>query len=220
MPFVVKTPQLENGYTRIANEIMEALIKYRIPGEQMQCLLLIIRKTYGFNKLWDAISNSQFVEFTGLNKSNICRAVRALINKNIVVKKDNKYVSSYCFNKRYDTWKGLSKKTTVVKSDILVLSKKTNTKDIITKDNIPSFKFNKKVPLPANIFLTEKMKAYVKKQGCENSGHAESLFEDFCINQTKRNMKWNNWTMAFYSWVRNDKKIYNSDKYKKYEDFK
>ena len=89
-----------------------------------------------------------------------------------------------------------------------------------TEEDIPSFKFNKKVPLPANIFLTEKMKAYVKKQGCENSGHAESLFEDFCINQTKRNMKWNNWTMAFYSWVRNDKKIYNSDKYKKYEDFK
>jgi len=85
------------------------------------------------------------------------------------------------------------------------------------EEDIPSFKFNKKVPLPANIYLTERMRLYVKKQGCENSNHAESLFEDFCINQKKRNMKWNDWTMAFYSWVRNDKKMYNADKYKERE---
>ena len=128
-------PQLEDGYTRIADEIMDALIRYRIPGEQMQCLLLIIRKTYGINKVWDAISNSQFVEFTKLNKSNVCRALRELIKKNIVVKKDNGYISSYCFNKRYQAWKVLSKKITVVKKDNKVLSKKTNTIDTITIDN-------------------------------------------------------------------------------------
>lgn len=134
------SPQVENGYTRIADEIMEALIRYRIPGEQMQCLLLIIRKTYGFNKVWDTISNSQFVEFTKLNKSNVCRAIRLLIDKNIVVKKDNGYISSYCFNKKYQTWKVLSKKITVVKKDNKVLSKKTNTIDTITIDNNGDFR--------------------------------------------------------------------------------
>ena len=87
-----------------------------------------------------------------------------------------------------------------------------------TETDISNFKYGKKVPLPKNIFLTDRMKAYIKKQGCENSGHAESIFEGFCINQEKRNMKWNDWTLAFYDWVRNDKKIYNPDKYKKYED--
>jgi len=30
------SPQLENGYTRIANELMEALARIRIPGEARQ----------------------------------------------------------------------------------------------------------------------------------------------------------------------------------------
>ena len=35
-------PQTENGYTKIANEIMEALAHIRIPGEAMQVLLVIL----------------------------------------------------------------------------------------------------------------------------------------------------------------------------------
>lgn len=158
-------PQVENGFTRIADEIMDALIRYRIPGEQMQCLLLILRKTYGFNKVWDAISNSQFVEFTKLNKSNVCRAVRSLIEKNIVVKKDNGYIISYCFNKRYQTWKLLSKKITVVKKDNRVLSKKTNTIDTITIDNNALFiSFWKEYPKKKSKGQAEKTWLKLSKQ--------------------------------------------------------
>ena len=130
-------PQLKDGYVQIATEILEALVRYRIPGEQVQCLLFIIRKTYGFHKKWDMISNSQFVKATGMNKSNVCRAINGLIGKNIVVKKDNKQIPSYRFNKYYKTWKVLSKKITVksvVKKDNQVLSKKRPTKDTTTID--------------------------------------------------------------------------------------
>lgn len=106
------TPQKENGYTAIANEIMEALANYRIPGEQMQCLLVILRKTYGYNKKWDMISNSQFVKHTGLKKSSVCRAIKELVEKNLVYKNANNYIPSYCFNKNYDRWKVLAKKLT------------------------------------------------------------------------------------------------------------
>ena len=135
------TPQLENGYVKIANEIMDALSKYRIPGEQMQCLLFLLRKTYGYNKLCDRISNSQYVVATGINKRNVKRALDGLIEKRIVVKKDNEYIPTYQFNKDYRLWRLLSKKTPVVKIDTVVvkkdnnlLSKKTPTKD--NKDNI------------------------------------------------------------------------------------
>lgn len=107
-----KSPQLENGYTKIANEIMNALVAYRIPGEQMQCLLFIIRKTYGFNKKEDAISNKQFCDATGLKRSSVCRAINGLIDKNIVSKKANKVVPTYRFNKNYSKWKVLAKKLT------------------------------------------------------------------------------------------------------------
>ena len=137
----METPQLEDGYTRIANKIMDALIGYRIPGEERQCLDLIIRKTYGYNKKEDQISNSQFVVATGLKKGNVCRSIKNLISKNIVIKNDNKLIPTYRFNKDYKTWKLLSKKITVIKlttgvikSDNKLLSKVMDTKDI--KDNI------------------------------------------------------------------------------------
>ena len=93
-------PQKENGYTAIANEIMEALAHYRIPGEQRQVLDVIIRKTYGFNKKADMISNSQFVRATGLKKQTVHRAIKGLILKN-VIKKDDRYIPTYQFNKNY-----------------------------------------------------------------------------------------------------------------------
>lgn len=125
----MSNPQKEDGYTAIANEIMEALIRYRIPGEQRQCLDFILRKTYGFNKKSDMISNSQFVKATGLKKQAVSRALNGLILKN-VIKKDDRYIPSYEFNKNYTLWKVSSKKITVNKNDYNLSSKKSPTKDI------------------------------------------------------------------------------------------
>ena len=44
------SPQWENGYTKIANEILESLARIRINGEARQVLDVIIRKTYGYGK--------------------------------------------------------------------------------------------------------------------------------------------------------------------------
>lgn len=143
--------QLENGYTKIANELMDALISFRISGQQRQCLDFIIRKTYGWNKKEDNISLSQFVVATGLKKQNVVRSLKQLQNLNlIVIKNDNKVAKIYRINKRYTTWKSLSKTitlknklkslsktiTSVIKTDNPALSKQSTTKDTITKDTI------------------------------------------------------------------------------------
>ena len=141
----MKNPQLENGYIRIATEIWEALAKYRLPGEQMQCLFVIIRKTYGWGKKEDGIALSQFEAATGIKKPNIHRALKALKDKNIIViKKDYHRFITYGFNKNYQKWKQLSKRIRVIKTDngklskqiTRGLSKKINTIDTITKDTI------------------------------------------------------------------------------------
>ena len=138
------SPQKENGYTSIANEIMDALISYRLPGEQRQVLDSIFRKTYGFNKKFDAISLSQFVLMTGLKKPNVIRSIQGLLSKKIisVIKKDNALAHVYEFNKNYEQWQPLSKKITlskkiisVIKKDNPSLSKVIPTKDNTTKDN-------------------------------------------------------------------------------------
>ncbi len=77
-------PQLENGHTQIANEILEHLAKMHLSPNQWRVLLCVIRKTYGFHKKVDHIANSQIVEATGLCKAVVSRALAALSDQNII----------------------------------------------------------------------------------------------------------------------------------------
>ncbi len=139
------SPKKENGYTAIANEIMEALIKYSLPSSEMRCLLFVIRKTYGFNKKTDAISLSQFVRATSLNRRAVIRALNNLNQKNLIykerggVKNDTILTSKYRFNKHYNSWNSSVKIVTGrVKRGKKVVSKLSHTKDTIQKKEIYS----------------------------------------------------------------------------------
>jgi len=93
----------------------------------MQCVLHIIRKTYGYNKLEDAIALSQFTDATGMNKPAVCRALSGLKDKKIVIiKKDNKRITTYRINKKYRTWKSLSKRIMLSKEITTVIKKGNN----------------------------------------------------------------------------------------------
>lgn len=134
-------PQLEDGYTPIANEILDALVSIRIPGEARQCLDFIIRKTYGFNKKEDWIALSQFVKSTGLRKPTVQRALKKLLIMNTIIKKDNGLGVTYGLQKDCDQWKPLPKKITVIIKDNKGLQKeyprdsKKSTGGGLQKDN-------------------------------------------------------------------------------------
>ena len=72
-------PQCENGHVDIANEIVEALARYRLSGEEWQVLLVVLRKTYGFHKKEDEIPLSQFEKMTGMYRANVVRAIKKLV---------------------------------------------------------------------------------------------------------------------------------------------
>ncbi|HHT9112196.1 MAG: replication protein [Planctomycetes bacterium] len=105
-------PQTENGYTKIANEILEALIKTEMSGHCFRLCLLVIRKTYGFNKKEDAISLSQMSKISGLGKVRCSQIINLLELRKIVTvtEKCNGLVKKYRFNKNYETWKTISEK--------------------------------------------------------------------------------------------------------------
>ncbi len=141
--FLMASPQTENGYTKIANEILDHLAKLRINGEAMQVLWVVFRKTYGFNKKEDAIALSQFVESTGMRKPDVCRALNKLESIGVISKKANAVANKYVFIKNYDLWKPLAKKRTLAKKRMAVSNKANNrspksdiqkTKETITKD--------------------------------------------------------------------------------------
>jgi len=81
----MSNPQIENGYTRIANELLEAIIKHPFSRREYAVLMCIIRCTYGFNKKEDAISGWQISEMTGIDRSHVSKTINELTKNNIIL---------------------------------------------------------------------------------------------------------------------------------------
>lgn len=103
------SPQIENGFTRIANEIMEALMRTNLSAYQGRVLMAIVRLTYGWQKKEDSITNKRIVELTGLNKAHASRTVSELVARNMVTKAGNKI--GLC--KDHQGWRELPIRVTV-----------------------------------------------------------------------------------------------------------
>jgi phage replication O-like protein O len=131
-------PQKENGYTPIANELMEALARTKLNTQESRILFAILRKTYGWNKSNDWISNSQLEQITGIHRSHCANTVTRLITRKIVTRLGNKIK----LNKIYNSWLGMLPKrvmlpkqvTSVTQTGNWVLPKQVHTKDTNTKD--------------------------------------------------------------------------------------
>jgi len=105
----MRGPQLEDGYTRIANEILEAIARFPINATQFRILMVIWRYTYGFNRKSSELSQSFITKATGLHKKQVQRELNALIKMNIIkVEKEASFSSPRVlkFNKYYQSWEG------------------------------------------------------------------------------------------------------------------
>jgi phage replication O-like protein O len=133
----------EEGYTRIANDLLDAILSADLTQVQFKVVMAIIRKTYGFNKKVDRISDSQISDATGIHRTHICNARNDLLERKVLIREQmkiglNKVVSDWksavCGN-RYSVAKSATK--TVAKSATPVVADPVHTKDNInTKDNI------------------------------------------------------------------------------------
>lgn len=103
-----KAPQVEDGYTRIANELFEAVTSSNrcpITLRQMRVVLAVIRKTYGFQKKTDRISDGQLADATGMSRQNVNAAKRQLLAFGVLYMEGNRIG----VNKHYDQWDFASK---------------------------------------------------------------------------------------------------------------
>tara|TARA_B110001454_G_scaffold54930_2_gene53710 strand:+ start:7292 stop:8311 length:1020 start_codon:yes stop_codon:yes gene_type:complete len=77
---------LNNGYTRIANELIDQLCRVDLSGRQFRVVNAIIRKTYGYRKKQDWITAGQIaeeMEYDGAT-TNISADIRTLRNRNVL----------------------------------------------------------------------------------------------------------------------------------------
>ena len=77
-------PQLENGFTTVADELLEALALASLSAREYALVLAIIRRTYGWRKKKDQIAASQLAEATGIPSGKIWGLVRGLEEKHVV----------------------------------------------------------------------------------------------------------------------------------------
>lgn len=151
-------PQAEDGHTKIANEILDALISANLSGQEMRITLFVIRKTYGYNKVEDFIALSQMMKALRISKVRASQVVNTLELMKIltVTENINGLTKKYKFNKDFDQWdtvkenlnrKGFTKQT------VKVLRNRPLRKTLTTKDNIQKTITKDKalVILPENI---------------------------------------------------------------------
>ncbi len=133
-------PQKENGFTPIANEIIESLVKIDLLGAEWRVLLFIIRKTYGYHKKSDRISFTQFEKGTGISRQTINKTIKNLVAKGLIVKICLPAGNiGYSFIKDHENW--------VVKTHLLVKGKWVTSQDVFTKTSkdVLTHKRNKEI---------------------------------------------------------------------------
>lgn len=99
------SPQLEKGHTRIANELLEAIIAYPFNATELKIILVIIRKTYGWKKKTSQISYGLLAKLTGIDKRYIRRSLNKLIQDKVILKETSKKSNILGLNKHYLNWK-------------------------------------------------------------------------------------------------------------------
>ncbi len=112
----MKSPQTEDGFTKIANELLEAFSQIDASGSAWRVFMVVLRKTYGFHKKEDRISLTQFEQMSKLTRMSVCRGLNELVELKIITVEKKGYINKYSIQKDYGTW-GSIKPVTSNKND-------------------------------------------------------------------------------------------------------
>lgn len=101
------SPQKENGYTPIANELLEAIYRTDFTSTELKIILFTMRYTYGFSRKEHEISLNFISKGIGISKRYVSSSVSKLIEDNIlnVVREHTDTKSRVIkLNKYYSKW--------------------------------------------------------------------------------------------------------------------
>lgn len=78
--------QVEDGYTRTANAIVEAFMRAPLTSREARVIRVIERMTYGWQKAEDWIAASVISEMTGISEGKCSETLNSLIRKKVVTR--------------------------------------------------------------------------------------------------------------------------------------
>jgi phage replication O-like protein O len=85
-----KVAQLEDGFLRLANELLDATMCSGLPETELCIVMAVWRKTYGFSKKLDWISNDQLEAMIGKHHTHCSSAKNSLIRKKVLIQEGRK----------------------------------------------------------------------------------------------------------------------------------
>jgi len=101
------SPQKENGFTSIANELLGEILKSDFTLRELKIILTVIRFTYGFNRKQAELSVRFISEATGIKFYHLSDSINTLVSKNVLTINDSdnhKQGRILKLNKDYETW--------------------------------------------------------------------------------------------------------------------
>lgn len=192
------SPQLEDGYLRIANELLDKIIRFDFSKRQYQVLLFIIRKTYGYRKKVDQISYSQIEAATGLDHSAAVKTVSELVAMQVVSKQHGQHAQLIGINKNYLEWVGVSKQHPSVKTTLRGCQNDTKrgVKTTPTKDKP---KNNTK----RHLFTDFEIPAWAVEYANANGLDLVTEYDKFKAHHEAKASLMASWPAAFKTWLYN-----------------
>lgn len=112
-------PQLEDGFVRIANELFDAILRFRFTLKQQSVLLAIARKTYGYGKKTDDVSASQLGALCGVARNHVTETLHQLVAMNVITMERGEYGMRVGINKHHKQWNSVEKSATSPESGLV-----------------------------------------------------------------------------------------------------
>lgn len=212
-------PQKEDGYTPIANELLEAILKADFSKRQLLVIMTIARMTYGYSKKSDALSGWQIASMTGIDRSDVSKTLNELLEINVLIKLEmgrqshGVFVSEIAINKLYKSWATVGNSPTVVKLPTVgksptVTVGKTPTQPLVKHPTHKAIKTIKasiaktntlKTLIPDDFSISERVKNWAIKN---NHSSLEIHLESFVNKCKAKSYQYADWDSAFMEAIR------------------
>lgn len=184
-PVERKVAQLEDGFLRLANDLLDAAMCSGLPETELCILMAVWRKTYGFSKKMDWISNEQLSEMIGKHYTHCSTAKNNLVRKKVLIQEGRK-VGMNTNISEWETKNNGFRKTLAepAKETLAEPANRIKQNLLTTKDNITKDKKDNKNTLPEQVRSTcEKVaKPAVKNQAADEA--FEKIF--WCAGMVKK----------------------------------
>jgi len=143
-----RVAQLEDGFLRLANDLLDATMKSGLPETELCILMAVWRKTYGFSKKMDWISNEQLEGMIGKHLTHCSTAKNNLVRKKVLLQEGRKIGMNTNISEWQTKNNGFCKTLAKpAKKNLAEVAKRPLQKLLTTKDNIQKTKDNTPNPL-------------------------------------------------------------------------